>query len=57
MLTILLSVFDEDGSSTVDYKELIVGLELLKEDTIEEKMKSNIISDQNDSFLRLVWRR
>jgi Ca2+-binding EF-hand superfamily protein len=34
------SVFDEDGSGRVDYKELIVGLEVLKDDTLEEKLKS-----------------
>ena len=32
--------FDEDGSGGVDYKELIIGLELLKDDSIENKMKS-----------------
>lgn len=36
----LFYVFDEDSSGTVDYKELIVGLEVLKDDTIEEKLKS-----------------
>ncbi|CAD8187938.1 unnamed protein product [Paramecium octaurelia] len=35
----LFYVFDEDQSGTVDYKELIVGLEVLKDDTIEEKLK------------------
>jgi len=39
----LFYVFDEDSSGTVDYKELIVGLEVLKDDTIEEKLKSIII--------------
>lgn len=34
-------MFDEDGSGTVDYKELIVGLEVLKEDTIEDKLKGS----------------
>jgi Ca2+-binding EF-hand superfamily protein len=38
----LFYVFDEDSSGTVDYKELIVGLEVLKDDTIEEKLKSII---------------
>lgn len=32
-------IFDEDGSGTVDYKELIIGLEVFKEDSIEDKMK------------------
>lgn len=35
----LFYVFDEDQSGTIDYKELIVGLEVFKEDSIEEKMK------------------
>ncbi|CAD8072031.1 unnamed protein product [Paramecium sonneborni] len=35
----LFYVFDEDSSGTVDYKELIVGLEVLKDDTIDEKLK------------------
>lgn len=38
----LFYVFDEDQSGTVDYKELIVGLEVLKDDSIEEKLKSII---------------
>ena len=37
----LFYVFDEDSSGTVDYKELIVGLEVLKDDSIDEKLKSN----------------
>ncbi|CAD8051287.1 unnamed protein product [Paramecium primaurelia] len=35
----LFYVFDEDSSGTVDYKELKVGLEVLKDDTIDEKLK------------------
>ncbi|KAM3135325.1 hypothetical protein pb186bvf_012623 [Paramecium bursaria] len=35
----LFYIFDEDGSGTVDYKELIIGLEVFKEDSIEDKMK------------------
>lgn len=38
----LFYIFDEDSSGTVDYKELIIGLEVFKESTIEEKMKGNI---------------
>jgi hypothetical protein len=38
-------VFDEDGSGRVDYKELIVGLEVLKDDTLEEKLKGTRIVD------------
>lgn len=33
-------MFDEDGDGTVDYKELIVGLEAFKDSTIDEKIKS-----------------
>lgn len=35
----LFYVLDEDSSGTVDYKELIIGLEVFKEDSIEEKIK------------------
>jgi Ca2+-binding EF-hand superfamily protein len=35
----LFYIFDEDSSGTVDYKELIIGLEVFKEDSIEDKMK------------------
>lgn len=37
----LFYIFDVDLSGTVDYKELIIGLELFKEDSIEDKMKGN----------------
>ena len=39
----LFYIFDEDGSGTVDYKELIIGLEVFKEDSIEDKMKGTIL--------------
>ncbi|EGR29033.1 hypothetical protein IMG5_165020 [Ichthyophthirius multifiliis] len=34
----LFYIFDEDNSQTVDYKELIVGLEMFKENSIENKL-------------------
>lgn len=33
------SIFDDDNSGTVDYKELIIGLEMFKENSIDEKLK------------------
>lgn len=35
----LFYIFDEDNSGTVDYKELIMGLEIFKDNSIEEKLK------------------
>lgn len=35
----LFYIFDADSSGTVDYKELIMGLEVFKEDSVEDKMK------------------
>lgn len=49
----LFYVFDEDSSGTVDYKELIVGLEVLKDDTIEEKLKSNLLINLHVVFFDL----
>lgn len=37
------SIFDDDNSGTVDYKELIIGLEMFKENSIDDKLKSMII--------------
>jgi len=34
-----ISIFDEDNSGTVDYKELIMGLEIFNENSIEKKLK------------------
>ena len=34
-----ISIFDEDASGKIDYKELIIGLEVFKDSTIDEKMK------------------
>lgn len=34
-----LSIFDDDNSGTVDYKELIIGLETFKESSMDEKLK------------------
>lgn len=39
----LFYIFDVDSNGSVDYKELIMGLELFKEDSIEDKMKGNKI--------------
>jgi Ca2+-binding EF-hand superfamily protein len=36
------SIFDEDSSGTVDYKELVSGLEVFREDSIEEKIGGKI---------------
>jgi len=33
-------IFDEDGSGDVDHKELGVGLEILKNNTFEDKLDS-----------------
>lgn len=49
----LFYVLDEDCSGTVDYKELIIGLEVFKEDSIEEKIKG-IINFKNQFFLIFV---
>jgi Ca2+-binding EF-hand superfamily protein len=35
----LFYIFDDDSSGTVDYKELIVGLETFKENSMDEKLK------------------
>lgn len=32
-------MFDEDGSGDVDYKELVVGLEMFKETNLSEKLE------------------
>lgn len=45
----LFYVLDEDSSGTVDYKELIIGLEVFKEDSIEEKIKG-ILNIKNQFF-------
>eukprot|EP00825_Cyclidium_porcatum_P047053 TRINITY_DN7552_c0_g1_i1.p1 TRINITY_DN7552_c0_g1~~TRINITY_DN7552_c0_g1_i1.p1 ORF type:complete len:433 (-),score=83.37 TRINITY_DN7552_c0_g1_i1:31-1329(-) len=37
----LFYIFDEDNSQSVDYKELIIGLETFKESSIDEKLKGN----------------
>ena len=44
-LTIIfsISIFDEDNSNTVDYKELIIGLETFKDNTIDEKLKGKLL--------------
>ena len=34
------SVFDDDGNGSIDYKELLMGLEIFKENSIEDKIKS-----------------
>lgn len=52
----LFYIFDEDGSGTVDYKELIIGLEVFKEDSIEDKMKGIIYNIINSVF-RFMWCR
>jgi len=35
----LFWLFDDDGSGDVDYKELVVGLEMFKNNTLEEKLE------------------
>jgi Ca2+-binding EF-hand superfamily protein len=42
----LQSIFDEDNNGQVEYKELVIGLEILREDSIEEKM--NVFFDLVD---------
>ena len=43
-------IFDEDGSGDIDHKELGVGLELLKNNTFEEKLdKFFILCDEDNS--------
>jgi Ca2+-binding EF-hand superfamily protein len=39
----IISIFDEDGGGTVDYKELIMGLEIFKHNSIDDKLKSKNI--------------
>ena len=36
----IISIFDDDGNGAVDYKELLMGLEIFKDNSIEEKIKS-----------------
>jgi hypothetical protein len=38
------SIFDDDNSGTVDYKELIIGLETFKENSMDEKLKGKKLS-------------
>lgn len=33
------SIFDDDNSGTVEYRELIMGLEIFKEGSFEDKLK------------------
>ncbi|EAR91254.3 EF-hand pair protein (macronuclear) [Tetrahymena thermophila SB210] len=35
----LFYIFDDDNSGTVDYKELIIGLEMFKENSIDDKLR------------------
>ena len=35
----LFWIFDEDGSGDVDYKELVVGLEMFKETNLVDKLE------------------
>mmetsp|Transcript_17718 Transcript_17718/g.1566 ORF Transcript_17718/g.1566 Transcript_17718/m.1566 type:complete len:91 (+) Transcript_17718:445-717(+) len=35
----LFYIFDDDNSQSVDYKELIIGLETFKESTMDDKLK------------------
>jgi hypothetical protein len=48
----LISIFDENKSGTVDYKELIMGLEIFKEKCIEEKLKGTF-KIQNKNLLEI----
>ena len=36
-----ISVFDDDGNGVVDYKELLMGIEIFKDNSIEDKIKSS----------------
>ena len=38
----LFWIFDDDGNGEVDHKELAVGLEMLKENTFEDKLDSKL---------------
>ena len=43
-------IFDEDGSGDIDHKELGVGLELMKNNTFEEKLERFIdLCDEDNS--------
>lgn len=55
LLDKLFYVFDEDSNGTVDYKELIIGLEIFKEDSIEEKIKGKVLNVS--SIFRYLWCR
>lgn len=35
----LFYIFDDDGNGTVDYKELIMGIEMFKSTSVEDKLK------------------
>ena len=39
----LFWIFDDDGNGTVDHKELAIGLEFLKENSLDDKLESNNI--------------
>jgi Ca2+-binding EF-hand superfamily protein len=47
----LFWIFDDDGNGEVDHKELAVGLEMLKENTFEDKLDSNFIGFK---FVRIL---
>ena len=49
----LFWIFDDDGNGEVDHKELAVGLEMLKENTFEDKLDSNIKTLINHNNFRI----
>ena len=35
-----ISIFDDDGNGVVDYKELLMGIEIFKDNSIDNKIES-----------------
>ena len=50
----LFYIFDEDNSGDVDYKELIIGLETFKENTMDDKLKVFMDLCDNDEYLFII---
>ena len=55
LLNRLFSKFDDDNNGTVDYKELIMGLEIFKENSIEDKLKGNYLLEKRSKEKILVF--
>ena len=42
----MVSIFDDDGNGELDFKEIILGLEVFRDNTFEEKLKSKLLSEK-----------